>query len=106
MTIGPPDSAHASEPAEGSRCIVHVLDPRNRVTLFTAPWETQQVAFVADVFIGLVGGHQIWATINVRTWPCCAAPEHAAPSTRAEALCECRAHERRCVPRIVCRPFP
>ena len=65
VTIGPPESSE-STPHEGMRCLVHVMDPNNAITLFPAAWDQQQVAFVADVFLGTVGGNVIWATVDVR----------------------------------------
>ena len=56
-------------PHEGMRCLVHLQDPDNAITLFPAAWDQQQVAFVADVFLGMVGGNNIWATIDVRFLP-------------------------------------
>jgi hypothetical protein len=65
VTVGPPESS-ASTPEDGTRCLVHLQDPDNAITLFPALWDQQQVAFVADVFLGMVGGNLMWATIDVR----------------------------------------
>jgi hypothetical protein len=65
VTVGPPESSESS-PHESMRCLVHLQDPDNEITLFPAAWDAQQVAFVADVFLGVVGGNDIWATIDVR----------------------------------------
>jgi hypothetical protein len=64
VTVGPPENSE-SVPREGMRCLVHVMDPNNAITLFPAAWDQQQAAFVADVFLGMVGGNIIWATIDV-----------------------------------------
>lgn len=66
VTVGPPESSD-SAPHDGMRCMIHLQDPENAITLFPAAWDAQQVAFVADVFLGMVGGNAIWATIDVRT---------------------------------------
>ena len=68
VTVGPPESSE-SVPHDGMRCLVHLQDPDNAITLFPAAWDQQQVAFVADVFLGMVGGNNIWATIDVRLLP-------------------------------------
>lgn len=65
VTVGPPESSESS-PAEGTRCLVHLQDANNAITVFPAQWDAQQVAFVADVFLGMVGGNAIWATVDVR----------------------------------------
>jgi Filamin/ABP280 repeat len=70
VTVGPPESSE-SAPHDGVRCLVHLQDPDNAITLFPAAWDQQQVAFVADVFLGMVGGNAIWATIDVRLGVVC-----------------------------------
>jgi hypothetical protein len=65
VTIGPPESTE-SKPEDGAKCIVHLQDPDNGMTLFPAQWDASQIAFVADVFVGVVGGNVIWATLDVR----------------------------------------
>lgn len=65
VTVGPPESCE-SKPEDGAKCLVHLQDPNNGITLFPAPWDAQQVAFVADVFVGVVGGNILWATVDVR----------------------------------------
>lgn len=74
VTVGPPETCE-SKPEDGAKCLVHLQDPKNGITLFPAPWDAQQVAFVADVFVGVVGGNILWATVDVRdlpAWPCAA----------------------------------
>lgn len=65
VTVGPPETCE-SKPEDGAKCLVHLQDPVNGITLFPAPWDAQQVAFVADVFVGVVGGNILWATVDVR----------------------------------------
>lgn len=66
VTVGPPETCE-SKPEDGAKCLVHLQDPKNGITLFPAPWDAQQVAFVADVFVGVVGGNILWATVDVRS---------------------------------------
>lgn len=61
----PPENTE-SKPEDGAKCLVHLQDPDNGMTLFDAQWDAQQVAFVADVFVGVVGGNVVWATLDVR----------------------------------------
>jgi hypothetical protein len=65
ITVGPPESTE-SKPEDGAKCLVHLQDPDNGMTLFEAQWDAQQIAFVADVFVGVVGGNVVWATLDVR----------------------------------------
>lgn len=65
ITVGPPESTE-SKPEDGAKALVHLQDPDNGMTLFEAQWDAQQIAFVADVFVGVVGGNVVWATLDVR----------------------------------------
>ena len=67
ITVEPPENTE-SKPEDGAKCMVHLQDPDNGMTLFDAQWDAQQVAFVADVFVGVVGGNVVWATLDVRSY--------------------------------------
>ena len=48
ITVEPPENTE-SKPEDGAKCLVHLQDPDNGMTLFDAQWDAQQVAFVADL---------------------------------------------------------
>ena len=98
ITVGPPESTE-SKPEDGAKALVHLQDPDNGMTLFDAQWDAQQIAFVADVFVGVVGGNVVWATLDVRGPPCSAIGRPgtylciAAPCCPCTILVDCMFHQ-------------